>query len=941
MRRFFNTSSAVGAAFLVAIALATTAQFGHAAAVIWDDDSADKQWSTGTNWNPDIAGLLGVGDTVTFDDTGSSATQATVTNILTSSTTIDSLSYALPYVEYANSSIHHTTQLAAGVTLTVDGAFGAGIISGGPNPDGTATNTTTGSVTITGQSAGDGALVINAGSTDIAIGYNDPTWHHGIRNFTFDLRGLGSFTATTTGTFYLANGARDDADLYLADTTNTIRADRIALAGWNSNPTIYLGGDTTLNADSIVLGGGLPGGMSISGQWNSGTPSIVFRSDLTDPSVVIRDEAGTGRANLTIGIGGNMNSDNTGKVDFSGGTVDALLGTVIIGQGYPSMVAGNDGIGTLTFGEGTIDATTITVAYTTSGTRVDNASTGTLNINGPGTLMVDSLIVADQQDTANDVRTTGTVNFNAGTLLATLITGGTTSTSTVRTFNWSGGAIGNKLGSDLLVDASMPLTLKTTADHTFDVEAGQTVTVDAVIRESGAVAGITKTGAGTLVLTAANTYSGGTYVLDGTLGISSDANLGAVPASFSASLVQIDGATLHASSTLDFDYNRGLTVGSSGATFDVDADQTLTILRDATGNDPGMVVTGDIVKEGAGTLIFGDTTWTTGKTLTINGGTVICDSADSDDGSIRGNITVNAGATYDHRTINGVLNSALLTVYSDGYIYLNATDCIGGFAGDGTVTRTSSGGVTMNIDYTGATPVDFSGLITGNISLNFRGTSYSTGTQIFSGDNTYTGTTNVSAGTLLINGTHTGGGLYVVDGTGTLGGSGTIGSEVTVFDGGTLAPGNPPGILTLEDGVTFYGGSFAVELNGTTAGTEYDQLLVTGGDVALGDGVTSLVVTTSGFSPDYYDFFWIINNTSTTDGDTTGYFEGLEEGDLMMVEGRLLHVYYHANYDTGALIGGNDVLLTSVPEPSTVAMLLGLAAFGLLGYHRRRQALTR
>ena len=614
MRRFFNTSSAVGAAFLVAIALATTAQFAHAAAVIWDDDSADKQWSTGTNWNPDIAGLPGVGDTVTFDDTGSSATQATVTNILTSSTTIDALSYALPYVEYANSSIHHTTQLAAGVTLTVDGAFSAGILSGGPNPDGTATNTTTGSVTITGQSAGDGALVINAGSTDIAIGYNDPTWHHGTRNFTFDLRGLGSFTATTTGTFYLANGARDDADLYLADTTNTIRADRIALAGWNSNPTIYLGGDTTLNADSIVLGGGLPGGMSISGQWNSGQPSIVFRSDLTDPSVVIRDEAGTGRANLTIGIGGNMNSDNTGKVDFSGGAVDALLGAVIIGQGYPGMGVGNDGIGTLTFGEGTIDATTITVAYTASGTRVGNASTGTLNINGPGALIVDSLIVADQQDTANDVPTTGTVNFNAGALLATLITGGTTSTSTVRTFNWSGGAIGNKLGSDLLVDASMPLTLKTTADHTFDVEAGQTVTVDAVIRESGAVAGITKTDAGTLVLTAANTYSGGTYVLDGTL---------------------------------------------------------------------------------------------------------------------------------------------------------------------------------------------------------------------------------------LINGTHTGGGLYVVDGTGALGGSGAIGSEVTVFDGGTLAPGNSPGILTLEDGVTFYGGSFAVELNGTTAGTEYDQLLVTGGDVALGDGVTSLVVTTS------------------------------------------------------------------------------------------------
>ena len=137
-----------------------------------------------------------------------------------------------------------------------------------------------------------------------------------------------------------------------------------------------------------------------------------------------------------------------------------------------------------------------------------------------------------------------------------------------------------------------------------------------------------------------------------------------------------------------------------------------------------------------------------------------------------------------------------------------------------------------------------------------------TGTLTLTGDNTYNGTTTVSEGTLLVNGTHTGGAAYTVNGTGTLGGYGTIGSPVTIADDGTLAPGNTPGILTLTNGLTFTGGTFEVEIEGTTAGTEYDQVVVTGGDVELGLGVADLsLIVDSGYNPGIADYLWIIDNT--------------------------------------------------------------------------------
>jgi hypothetical protein len=84
--------------------------------------------------------------------------------------------------------------------------------------------------------------------------------------------------------------------------------------------------------------------------------------------------------------------------------------------------------------------------------------------------------------------------------------------------------------------------------------------------------------------------------------------------------------------------------------------------------------------------------------------------------------------------------------------------------------------------------------------------------------------------------------LNVVN-SGGMGGSGTIGGAVTVASGGVIAPGNSGMLtvnnLTLNPEFTTY-----MEINGLTAGTEYDQIVVN--NTATLGGTLDLVF---GFTP--------------------------------------------------------------------------------------------
>jgi autotransporter-associated beta strand protein len=149
---------------------------------------------------------------------------------------------------------------------------------------------------------------------------------------------------------------------------------------------------------------------------------------------------------------------------------------------------------------------------------------------------------------------------------------------------------------------------------------------------------VVKNGTGTLTLTGANSYSGGTVLNAGTIAVGADNNLGAPtgPLTF-------NGGTLQFTSSFNLSASRPITLNAAGGTIDTQ-DFTTTIAQGITG-------AGALTKAGVGTLTLSGVNTFTGGT-TVNGGALMVT------GSLASGVTVNdggllgGGGTVGGATIN-------------------------------------------------------------------------------------------------------------------------------------------------------------------------------------------------------------------------------------------------------------------------------------------------
>lgn len=265
---------------------------------------------------------------------------------------------------------------------------------------------------------------------------------------------------------------------------------------------------------------------------------------------------------------------------------------------------------------------------------------------------------------------------------------------------------------------------------------------------------LTKTGAGTLILSGTNTYTGGTVLSAGTIQWTANGALGSsgtivlgdagTGAENIALTGTVAGTNLGRSITVPNLGTGTVTIGSSVASGQLIYSGTLTL------NRPVTLSSGNLADR---TDFTGNITGNVG-TLTISGGrrTIFLSTAKTFTGdvSITGSGTSLQIGVVTSGLTDQIPNSASVTVGAGASLRLSSgSEEFGGLNGTGTVNSNSAPSGAVFIIGSQGKNGTFSGPIgSGGTGLGI--TKVGNGTQTLSGAGTYTGVTSVNGGTLML-----------------------------------------------------------------------------------------------------------------------------------------------------------------------------------------------
>jgi len=316
----------------------------------------------------------------------------------------------------------------------------------------------------------------------------------------------------------------------------------------------------TVNGGTTVIDPGTGGTFADAGRLYVGNQSGTSVLRLASGSVSVTPGAGTyinladnASANATLEVAGAAATFSLANVRMmvgnkGTGTLRVSSGTLSLTGGNPIYVGGDQQFGTNT-ASGALTVAGGVMSVTGSGLFVlGHSGTSGLNTSAAGTLNLDG----GELRTARSITRSGgvgTVNFNGGTLTALASSG--TFLQGMTAANVVGGAVINTNG--------------------FDVTIGQALL-------GTGTGGLAKSGAGTLRLTGASTYTGATSV--------------------SAGRLLVDGSLLGATSVSVL---TGATLGGSGTAVGAVAVLGGTL---SPGSSPGMLTVGSLSYDSAATTLM-------------------------------------------------------------------------------------------------------------------------------------------------------------------------------------------------------------------------------------------------------------------------------------------------------------------------------------------------
>ena len=498
-------------------------------------------------------------------------------------------------------------------------------------------------VILSGTISGTGILSYNGFSNgSFALSGNNTGWSGGINLTGAQIR-LGHVNAAGTGVITYAGNA---------NTVMQSMSSSVDLSGGNgvaNNIVNNNAGASWILDNNLKLSGIISGAGSV--RLSSGSTGTLF---------LTANNTYTGFTNIQESTLEVTNLGNGGEARNIGAASNAAI-NLVIGGGNSSVTPGTlryTGVGETTDRLFTIGSAS--TSYNTSAangaapvvtlgdtvtSKIDASGTGALIFNNTG-----ELIVGNALNTVFELTGTNTGNNTIAAVIgntqahAPLVLANSTTTSQtnggpnkqISVTDTTGIRVGDTVtGTGITGSVTVGAVLSSTrlaivTGATLEQTANATLTFtqpDVSLNKTS----LLKSGAGTWVLTANNTYTGNTTITGGGLVVSDDKNLGAAPGSATPDHLVLSDGALVTTGTMVLNANRGILLdGTQGGQINVNSGTTTY----------GGIIAGSkaLQKAGAGILSLSSTNTYSGATV-ISAGTLLLDSS----GTIANSSGVNLG----------------------------------------------------------------------------------------------------------------------------------------------------------------------------------------------------------------------------------------------------------------------------------------------------------